>query len=44
MDKQIVITDDEIDETKFTKNLEELLSHFESQKIRIVEFVKNNFK
>jgi very-short-patch-repair endonuclease len=28
----------------FSKNLEDLLSNFTSQKIRIVEFLKNNFK
>ncbi len=43
MDKQIFIIEDEIDETKFTKNLEELLPFFESYKHKIVEFVKNNF-
>ena len=31
-------------ENKFTKNLEELLQFFTSNKVRIVEFLKNNFK
>ena len=33
-----------VDETIFTKNLDELLLFFNSQKVRLVEFVKNNFK
>jgi very-short-patch-repair endonuclease len=31
-------------ETKFIKNLEEVINNFNSQKVRIVEFLKNNFK
>jgi hypothetical protein len=30
--------------TKFTKNLEEILMFFNSKKIRIVEFLKKNFR
>jgi len=46
MDKQIVIIENEIDETKFTKNLEDLLiiSKLTSHKHNIVRFIKNNFK
>jgi very-short-patch-repair endonuclease len=33
-----------VDKTLFIRNLEELLLFFNSQKVRLVEFIKNNFK
>lgn len=33
-----------VNDYKFIKNLEELLKIFDSQKVRLVEFLKNNFK
>ncbi len=43
MDNKIVI-EENIDESVFTKNLEDLLTLFDSYKHNIVKFIKNNFK